>query len=250
MNNDLAGNGKRMSNIYVFWTGTNEMTENRKESLASMRDSGLNVRVILPENLNEYIDESKLHPAYECLNLAHRADYLRCYFMHHFGGGYADIKKISKSWMPAIKKLQSSDWYWVAGYREVSRHGVANLYHSSIQLESSFIERAMSYTKWRWLQLNYRHLIGNGAFFFKPNTELTARWWAEVNNRLDHLCEDLFLNPAIYPKERGGQVYEGTKSNYPVPWSYILGDILQPLVLRYAFRVLKDLPPPEFNNYQ
>lgn len=215
-----------------------------------MSSSGLVVRVVTTDNLDDYIDSADIHPAYQHLNLAHRADYLRAYFMHHFGGAYTDVKPISDSWIPTIEELNSSNSYWAAGYREISRHGVGNLHQSAIRLNGSFSDRVSSYTRWRWLQVNYRRVIGNGAFVFKPGTELTRRWWCEVNRRLDTLQKDLEKHPAIYPKERGGHVYDGKFSMYPVPWSYILGDIMQPLVLKYSSRVLKNMSPPDFLNYQ
>ncbi|MEH6707414.1 MAG: capsular polysaccharide synthesis protein [Alloalcanivorax venustensis] len=239
-----------VNNLFVFWTGSNQIPDIRRRAIDSMSDTGLSVKLVTADNLAEYMDLDKIHPAYQNLNLAHRADYLRAYFMHHFGGGYADVKTIRESYLPMVKKLNSSDAYWAAGYKEVSRHGVANIYQSSLHMGDAFHERFYSYLKWRWLQLNYWRVIGNCAFIFKPGTDLTRRWWLEVNRRLDILQEDLEKHPAIYPKERGGVVYNGSLSRYPVPWSYILGDVLQLVVLRYSSRVLKDLPPPDFYEYQ
>jgi len=225
------------------------MSDVRKASLETMVNSGLDVNVVDQNSLYEYVREDLVHPAYQFLNLAHRADYLRAFFMHHFGGGYCDVKAISESWLPALNALESTDHLLAVGYREVSRHGVANIYQSSQMVSGGSVVKFFDYVKWRWLQLNYRKLIGNGAFIFKPNTELTLSWWSELNKRLDFLLPSLERNPAVYPKERGGSVYGGKLSCYPVPWTYILGDILHPLILKYHWRVSKDLPSPELQRY-
>lgn len=239
-----------LPDLYVFWTGSNPIPAARKEALLSMSNSGLSLRLISSENLNDYIHPSNIHPAYKYLNLAHRADYLRCYFMHHFGGAYSDLKAISHSWVPAIETMNSCPSCLALGYTEISRHAVANLYQNSVQLKNPIWRQRYDYIRWRWLQINYRRVIGNGAFVFKPNTELTNRWWSDLNCRLDFLLKYLEDCPATEPKERRGHIYDGRVSNYPVPWSYILGDILQPLILKYSSRVIKDLPLPNFKNYQ
>lgn len=59
-----------------------------------------NIVLITPNNLANYVKEP-LHEAFSYLSLTHKADYLRCYFMHYFGGGYTDIKAHFKSWQGA-----------------------------------------------------------------------------------------------------------------------------------------------------
>ena len=80
--------------IYTFWTGNNPMSESRQSHFELLKlVSGVEVVLITPNNLSEYIlPEYPLHHAFKYLSLVHKADYLRCYFMHHYGGGYSDIK--------------------------------------------------------------------------------------------------------------------------------------------------------------
>ena len=239
-----------MNKIYVFWTGTNDMSPNRINSLKSMSNSGCEIVLLNTSNLNKYINDDRLHPAYRYLNLAHKADYLRCYFMTKFGGGYCDIKEINDSWVDYFALLKSSSVLWGVGYKEVGAYGVAELYHSSKQLNQSAISITKSYLQWRFLQLNYTRLIGLCAFIFKPNNSFVDDWWSQLNKRLDYLLPSLVKNPSIYPKERMGMIYNGVKSLYPVPWSYLLGDIFHPLAFKYRKYLSKSLPPPNFNNYQ
>lgn len=240
-----------MNNIYVFWTGDNPIPEIRQRSLESMRiNSNCNIVLVNNTNLHSFIDLKVIHPAYYYLNLAHRADYLRCYFMHHYGGGYCDIKQINDSWLPSFELLKNSKDLLCVGYQEIDRGGVANIYNSALLLNRPLHHRLKARAMYRFYQLNYKNIIGNVAFIFKPKSKLTEEWWNTLNCRLDVLLPDLKKNPAKHPKERLGQEYRGVISKYPVPWSYILGDILQPLSFKYKSVISRDLPPPKFTDYQ
>jgi len=107
--------------IYVLWTGTNEMSESRKDSLANWKEvSECNVILINPTNLSDYIKpEHPLHEAYQYLSETHMADYLRTYLMNFYGGGYSDIKKTTGSWKKSYNELLNSD-KWICGYRVLS----------------------------------------------------------------------------------------------------------------------------------
>ena len=238
--------------IWVFWTGDNEIPQIRKKNIESMKNkSGAEITLVTSDNLSEYIAVEKIHPAYNFLNLAHRADYLRCYFMHHFGGGYCDIKEIHSSWDASFRNVSINRNIFGVGYQEVNRHGVANVYQSCVQLK--YLENVnckSAYIKWRWMQLRHRSLIGNGAFIFKPQTKFTDLWWKQLNFRLDLILPYLEKYPASQPKERYGQIFNGVKSQYPVPWTWILGDIIHPLSLKFNHRLMRDLPAPSFLNYQ
>jgi len=236
--------------IFCFWTGENEVPEIRQKSVQSLSNSGLEVCLVTSQTLENYVPEADLHPTYRNLSLVHRSDYLRAYFMHHFGGAYCDIKRVDFSWRPVFDQLAVNPDLIGAGYREIHRHGVANVHQTAQLMGSSRIQLASSYVRWRWMQLNYSRLIGNCAFIFRPATEFTQFWWEEVNARLDRVAPALRKHPSTQPKERMKTIYEGTISSYPVPWSYLLGDVLQPLALRYHRKILRSLPAPDFQNYE
>lgn len=240
-----------MNDLYVFWTGDNEIPDIRMDCINSIRaNSKANVVLVDNKNLSDYISPCDIHPAYHFLNLAHKADYLRCYFMHHFGGGYCDIKKVSNSWEPSFSLLSNDDNLMCVGYPEVNRWGVGNLYKSYKLLNKSNMELLKKQALYRFYQLNYKKLIGNCAFIFKPNTPITQEWWNSLNMRLDYLLPDLQKNPAKYPKDYRGKFYDGVRSDYAVPWSFILADIIQPLSYKYRNCISRSLPKPDFNNYQ
>ena len=84
----------------------------------------------------------------------------------------------------------------------------------------------------------------------QKNTNITQEWHDEVVKRLDALLPQLQKHPATTPKEKPGDIINGEPSKYPVPWTYILGDILHPLSYKYRKNILRTLPTPEFKNYE
>lgn len=217
--------------IYIFWTGDNEITPNRLEGIKSLESvSGVEVKLITPKNLPEYIIENEPLPeAYQYLSFVHRADYLRSYFMYHYGGGYADIKLYYSSWNPAFEKLDKSNAY-VIGYPEVGFWGSAN--HD---MEEGNLKKDLHY--------HWRYLIGNGSYICRPHTRFTAEWYAEAKRRLLGLTDELRKHPATDPF--------GSNPDYPVKWSGLLGSIFHPLCLKYYKNVLKDEAlKPSFRNYR
>ena len=138
--------------IYIFWTGNNEITPNRLKGIESLKkNSGVRVQLITPNNLNDYIvKDDPLPEAYNYLSLVHKADYLRTYFMYHYGGGYADIKLYKHSWIEAFEQLENSDAYAI-GYKEVGWWGAANQTVKEKSLKND-------------LAIYWRYLIGNCAY--------------------------------------------------------------------------------------
>jgi hypothetical protein len=213
--------------VWCFWTGDNELTPNRVEGLQTMEANiGIPVKLVTPATLGEYIlPDHPLHPAYEHLSLVHRADYLRCYFMHHHGGGYGDIKRYKHSWKRAFARLERSD-KWGLGYKEVGAYGVVSL------------EGALGVD----LKKNWRILVGNGAYIFRPHTPVTHEWYNELMRRMDIYHDALAAHP--------GNIL-GDNEGYPIPWAGILGYIFHPLALKYHDRLLRDnCIKPSFKNYR
>lgn len=213
--------------LYCFWTGDNEMSENRKRCFKGLRENvGVEVKLITPINLDEYIlSDYPLHPAYEYLSLVHKSDYLRCYFMHFHGGGYSDVKHHDNSLLDLFTKFSNSD-SWMLGYPEISPKHVVKL------------KGRLGFD----LKLNYHLLNGLGAFIFKPNTPITNEWYSELNRRMDRYEEKLRDNP--------GNIL-GSNEGYPIHWSGILGDILHPLMLKYHDKIMQTpIIRPDCTNYR
>ena len=217
------------NNLFCFWTGSNVMPESRIKALHSLKNSHLNVQFITCDNLNEWIlKDYPLHQAYEYLSFVHKADYLRVYFMHHYGGAYSDIKNIHSSWLNSWELLVNSDKFGI-GYREIGCKGVAmipSLYYF-------------------FMLINYRRLLGNGAYIFKPNTLFTSEWYKLTNIILDKKLVQLKINPSRHPEDYRGRMVNGLKSKYPLSWSELLGNVFHPLCIKYSDNLLYNLPTPD-----
>lgn len=221
--------------IYCFWTGNNEMSLNRQESLNSLKEnSNVSVILITPHNLDDYIlKDFPLHPAYNYLSNVHKSDYLRCYFMHHYGGGYSDIKRNSKSWKSSFNKINNSNKI-ALGYREISVDGVAYI-NGAFNIKNF---KKINYD----MRRHYPYLIGNCGYIFRPYTVFTNAWINELHRRLDLVQLELKNNP--------GNIM-GDNLGYPIIWNSILGQIFHPLCLKYHKDIIKDdHVKPEFSNYR
>lgn len=211
-------------NIFLFWTGDNKMSEDRKKCLNSIKDNTeCNVILITNKNLQNYIlKENPLHPAYKYLSFTHKADYLRTYFMNFYGGGYSDIKYTDKSWKKSFEKLNNNDKTWAIGYPEI-KGGVA----------------------YGPLSEEWNSLIGNGAYIFKSNTKYTNEWYNEMIKLLDEKYEDLKKNPANNPQDA-----KENNTGYPIEWNEMLGRIFHKVNYKYKEKVIRCLPAPNFTNYR
>lgn len=225
------------------------MSEARWSALRSLWNSGLEVEFLREDDLGKYISEGDLHPAYTCLSSVHKSDYLRCLFMHRFGGGYSDIKWIHDSWQPIARRLESDEHLLGAGYSERRPDYVANIHRCEQLLEHAYARRLFAYLRYRYRYLcrRYTRLIGNCAFLFKPGSQFTSIWWKQINARLDHLHAYLKTSPARSPRDASEHAAEGGASDYPVPWVYLAGAIVHPLSYRFRHRLSHDLPVLKFN---
>ena len=221
--------------MFVIWSGVNEMSATRKKCLDSIiRLSRCNVCLITPKNLNRYIlEEYPFHEAYEYLSETHRADYVRTYLMHHYGGGYMDIKSIDTSYGEYFDELLENDKIWAVGYTEIGPEAVAVL-PGEFGIE---------------LSNNWDKLIGNCAYIFRPNTPLTREWYERLHNVLDQKLPELKKYPAKFPQDAYGAYFDEAVSQYPVRWTEILGDVFHPLCYKYSENISHRLPPLIFHSY-
>lgn len=239
--------------IFVFWLGPARMSPARRACFETLAATRCRVHLVGEDTLASFTaPHGPLHPAFQYLSPIHQSDYLRAYFMHHLGGGYTDIKRCSGSWKPAFEAVRLGNALG-AGYREVPG-GMARFRKSKVDGQRYFLERPIGTMemelRYRWTKLQHNRLMGNCAFIFRPGTEFTRRWLSIVEKRLDLLLPHLEANPARYPKEVPGVDYGDGPSRYPVPWSFLLGDVLAPLTLQYHTRILQVVPAPDFQNYE
>lgn len=211
-------------NVFCFWTGDNEMTETRKQCLDQMRQTiGCEVVLITKDTLPSFIlPQFPLHEAYTYLSETHKADYLRTYFMHFYGGGYSDIKKQTGNWNDAFEKLRNSDCY-ITGYREGGEGAIA----------------------YQPVKHAYRDLIGNCAYICKPNTPFTREWYSSMIQLMDTKLDDLKKYPARFPqdcRELGG--------GYPIEWNEMLGRIFHRVCYLFRDKIQYNVPIVMFADYK
>ncbi len=224
-----------MYNIFCIWSGDNEMSENRKRSLSSMKEkSGCNITLVDPTNLKEYIiDTHPLHESYQYLSYTHRSDYLRAYLMYHHGGGYSDIKDNAFDWSVFFDRLYSHDKQFL-GYAETGPHDIAS---NSDTIRSRF-----------------RELAGMGHFMFKKHTSIAKQWLEKVEDILSTKENEIKNNPgtyhprAVYGGAFGTHLFKG--SQYPLGWNEILGSVLHPICYNNIGSYEVIMPYPKMSNYR
>jgi hypothetical protein len=218
--------------IFCFWLGDQPMSERRQKNLDFIPDvTGCKVTFITDENIGEYIKpDAPFHEGYQYLSGTTKCDYARAYFMHHYGGGYTDIKMIYSPWTSSFDDLDDPS-IWVVGYQEVSQDGVAVLSKDKKELQEE-------------LYRNWKFLLGNGAFICRPNTPFTREWMEELNKAMDGYLPELKKNPARHPRD-----CLGVDSKFPIVWAGIAGCIFHPLCIKYLDHLSYTLFPPVFDYY-
>lgn len=222
--------------IFCMWTGTNPISQQRVHCLFTMVQNACCPVIMLKHSTleNWIMPNSPLHPAYEFLSETHKSDYLRCYLMYHFGGGYSDIKQTGKNWLPAFAELERSDADG-AGYTE---------FHPSCVAISPTSDEVT-------LRSSYKRLIGNGAFIFKKRSSFTSEWYKRVSRVLDEKYEILSKNPAKHPQDVTGMTFDdGSVSSYPLRWAEIQGEIFHQLSYEMADKLLHVDIAPVMHGYR
>ena len=213
--------------IFIFWTGTNEMSFRRVHCINALKEqTGCNIHLVTVDTLNDYIVEGyPLHPAYPFLSETHKCDYLRTYFMYHYGGGYSDIKIPNGSWTKAFEEMESRNDIWINGYHESEPAAIA--YSPAAHL--------------------WEYLPGNGAYIIRKKTEFVKEWIDRQADILNERYEALKANPSTQP-DCCIEYVPGTK--YPMYWNELLGRIFHEIAAKHTDKILFSIPVPDFNFYR
>jgi hypothetical protein len=96
VNSRYSLNAEIPEQIFCFWTGDNKMSQPRNIALDILiRNAGVKVELITQKNLKKFLKKDfPLHEGFKHLSLVHKSDYLRCYFMHHYGGGIPILSRL------------------------------------------------------------------------------------------------------------------------------------------------------------
>ena len=152
--------------IYAFWLNGDEstLTPNRKAGLETMRiNFGVPVELVTANTLSRYIlPAAPLHEGFKYLSKIHQSDYLRCYFMHFYGGGYSDIKFYGQNtnWNKCFDMFGANSDLYVVGKKE--------------------IKGGSPYKEWKYDEKEIEKLLANGWFICRPQTAFTTQWYESM----------------------------------------------------------------------
>jgi len=213
--------------IFIFWTGTNEMSFRRTICIDALRQqTGAYIQLVDTTNLHEFLKpDCPLHPAYPYLSETHKCDYLRTYFMYHYGGGYSDIKIPNGSWQTAFDTMNNDPDIWVNGYPEGGPEAIAH---------------APSAHLWN-------RLPGNGAYICRPKTAFVEAWFKRQAEVLDEKYEQLKENPSTQPD---CCIEHAPWTLYPLHWNELLGRIFHEAAAKIVDRIKLEIPVPDFDFYR
>lgn len=220
--------------IWCFWY-KGDMNDNRIRSLNYMKKHiGVPLCLITKDNLPEFILEgSPLHPAFEYLSDVHKSDYLRIYLLHHYGGGWHDIKPIQTSYHSAWSGFANPECYLV-GKPEI-KGGAAKVYDSA----------------GRWMPSMWRDLVVTNRWVGRANTPFSQDMFRAINQLLDKNLEKLKKNPARHPYDKKRCLWKRLLrfelNDYPLAWT-VVGNIFHPLNYKYLSHISPTLPADEVEN--
>jgi hypothetical protein len=219
--------------IFVLWLGDEEMNVHRKNSIQKLPPGAV---LVTKNTIDDYVVKyHPIHPAYEYLSTIHKSDYMRCYLMHHHGGGYMDVKPNAYHWDAAFKKLNDSPNILLMGVIPTSGHLLAGMEEYTPEIRNE-------------LEAKREKLVCMGWLICRPYSTITTEWYNTLNKKLDEFLPILKKNPAKHTREsfnRGKKLaYKKpawelatenlkTTSNYPITWNILLAQILYPIQLKH-----------------
>ena len=224
--------------VFCFWTGDNPMSDTRKRSLENMNKVlEADIELITPDNLSKWeVPEFEIPDAYWDLSLNHRSDYLRWYFMYHYGGGYADIKEYTQSWSGYFDRFDQNEYLMAVGTRE--NPDGSGVYEFDLRPYAG-------------------DFISTGWFIMRDHTILTEMMYIKANCILESFKDEIKKHPpTMFRDGFGRRTPDGTPSEYPIRWGKLGGSILHTslwdlkrlsTLVDYGSLINHDLPGWNFN---
>lgn len=219
--------------LYCFWFGSS-MSESRANCLDTiLKNANVNVIIVNDENVREFeIKSDPFHIGFDLLSDTDKSNYLRPYFMYHYGGGYTDIKQNYFDWNPYFTKLEQSGKDCI-GYREKQS------YH--VHYEPA--------------QKIYKKLIGCGSYIHKKGSFLSEQWLTLENKEMDFYYEKLKENHGRYhPRAIFGGILDNKTdfagSQYPFRWNHLCSEVWHRAQFENLGRWSFDFPYINTENYR
>lgn len=160
--------------IWQFWFGDSFPSYGRIEGLLSMVNINVDNIIVLEKDVEKYqVPGHPFHPAWKYLSNTHKSDYMRCYFMHFYGGGYADIKSYSRNnnWKECLDLINSNKNIYVLGEADKPE--------------------GMAFPEWRHSEEYAKKCVCCSYFIMRKQTSFTEHWFNELNSKLDENIDKL-----------------------------------------------------------
>eukprot|EP00123_Amoebidium_parasiticum_P016699 comp23549_c2_seq2/m.39752 comp23549_c2_seq2/g.39752 ORF comp23549_c2_seq2/g.39752 comp23549_c2_seq2/m.39752 type:complete len:370 (-) comp23549_c2_seq2:523-1632(-) len=219
-------------NVFVAWFGAGMVGPRYEAYKSIVARLGVTVTVVTEANLPQFnLRENPMHPAVFGNYLArnHVVDYVRAYLLHHYGGGFHDIKPASKRWKPHFDAFKDPD-VWMVGSRPRGRY--------EVECDDNYAS-AVNETGRCWKVIAaWPQLVSHGAYIMRPRTHLTEKWLTLVHNRLQSKLDDVQAHPAL--QRRCCRQFESP--DYPFTWNELHSALLYPLQYQYLDHVRQGLP--------
>mmetsp|Transcript_17943 Transcript_17943/g.53155 ORF Transcript_17943/g.53155 Transcript_17943/m.53155 type:complete len:561 (+) Transcript_17943:68-1750(+) len=220
--------------VWVVWLGP-PMRGARLRGLQQLeRSVGVQVRLVTEDDfpmINKSHDP--IHPAVTSgtMSRIQQGDYVRAYLMHHYGGGYHDVKPTTANWTSSFQRF-TDPALWVFGVQEING-GVAcgGDYLAHLGVTASCHD----------VGSQWKNMVSNGAYIMRPGTPLTEAWLRAANWRLDHKFEQLKQHPAPFARCCLG-LTDAKSRAYPLRWAELHGEIFHPLQYKFLVHVQPGLP--------
>lgn len=230
--------------VWCYWEGE-PMSGNRLLSFSYLvQNIGVHVCLVTPKNLNLFIKkEHPLPDSYQDLSIVHRSDYIRAYLLHHYGGGWHDIKATEVSYANVWDEFVD-DSIWIVG-RPETKNGAARTYDF----------------EGRYMPDYYDKLIAVPSWVGRPNTPLSYQLLTGIESLINKHTATLSRYPSKHPRDKKITTksplkwifqfmkysYQGRSLNYPLEWT-LFGNIFHPCILSYQSHVSKNLPVDQTKN--
>jgi hypothetical protein len=173
--------------------------------------SECNITVITNNCLKDYeIKNNPFHEAFEYLSDFHKINYLKVYFMHFYGGGFAMDKSISGSWIEAFNELNINKKIYINGYNENSSDDIYVVY----------------------LKKYWKFLVGNNGYIVRSNSDFTKMCYNQINNILNNKLNQLKLN------------IKDKLNKYPIEHNEMLGSIFHIAQFDFISNIGYSIPKP------
>lgn len=211
--------------VFVCWFGgygTHQMPVMNQGRFNCFKDlvNSINVPVILITNKNyKYFEKNNfpIHKSFEYLTGVHKSDYFRCYLLHHYGGGYHDIKSRTLGWE---NEWERDNWLydeniWMYGRMEKNESVIGHP------------------TNMNHIKKEFKKMVTMAWIICKKNTKYTS----ELLNNMTQILEDKYDKLVLHPGIESGGYRDDNRNmsiSYPLKWIEILGEVYHPLMLIYT----------------